>query len=163
MSKEKTYQFEDFLSEVGVDNREFVANIHAMLAQDGYKCKIELKASGFFVSYSHPKTKRSMLNFLFRKNGLFTRIYADNVIRYADFLNRLPEKMEKEINKAPVCKRLINPEDCNLKCITGYDFSVKDNRYRKCRYQCFQFSVNPDSRPVLISFIEKERKERALL
>jgi hypothetical protein len=101
-----------------------------------------------------------MLNFLFRKNGLYVRIYGDNLGKYTDFLDRLPEIMEKEIGKVSVCKRLINPADCNPKCIMGYDFYVKDSRYRKCRYSCFQFAINSGSRPVLSEFIENERRER---
>jgi len=160
MTKEVTPQFDDFLSEVAPDYREFVANAHELLLRDNYKLKIEAKASGLFVSYSHPKTKRSMLNFLFRKSGLFVRIYADNFSKYANFLNCLPEKMEKEIGKASVCKRLIDPATCNPKCIMGYDFSISDKRYQKCRYSCFQFAVNFESVPVLSEFIERERKER---
>jgi hypothetical protein len=160
MTEKITYQFDDFFSEVSPDFKKFVATIHETLQHDGYKAKVEKKASGFFVSYSHPKTKRSMLNFLFRKNGLLVRVYADNFDKYADFLNRFPELMEKEIGKSPVCKRLINPTDCNPKCIMGYDFHVKDNHYRKCRYSCFQFSVNSESIPVLSEFVENERKER---
>jgi hypothetical protein len=158
--KEAAYSFEDFFAEVGENNREFVAKTHQTLVDDGYKFKVEFKASGFFVSYSFPKTKRSMINFLFRKQGLLVRIYADHFDRYADFLNLMPEKMEQEISKAHVCKRLINPDDCNPKCITGYDFHVKENRYRKCRYSCFQFAVDPENLPFLSEFIEKERKER---
>ena len=160
MTKEISPQFDDFLSEVTPDYREFVANTHELLLRDNYRFKIESKASGLFVSYSHPKTKRSMLNFLFRKSGLFVRIYADIFSRYTDFLNSLPEKMEKEIGKASVCKRLIDPASCNPKCIMGYDFSIRDNRYQKCRYSCFQFAVNFESVPVLSEFIERERKER---
>ena len=154
------YQFEDFLSEVGADDREFVCKIHESLLHDDYRIKIECKASGLFVSYSHTKSKRSIVNFLFRKNGLFVRVYADHLGKYADFLNILPERMEKEIRKAPVCKRLINPEDCNPKCITGYDFSIRDSRYQRCRYMCFQFAIHREAIPVLSKFIENERKER---
>jgi len=157
------YQFEDFLAKVKQDYKEFVTKIHEALVQDGYKVKIESKTSGFFVSYSHSKTKRVMLNFLFRKKGLLIRLYADNFNKYADFLNRLPEKMEREIEKASVCKRLINPEDCNPKCIMGYDFFIKENHHQKCRYSCFQFEINPESIPALSDFIENERKERLAL
>ena len=156
-----TYAFEDFLAHVCADNLQFVLKIHEALLHDGYKVKVENKASGFFVAYTHPKTKRSMLNFLFRKNALLMRIYADGFNKYADFLNRLPETMEKEITKAPVCKRLINPNDCNPKCIMGYDFSIKDTNHKKCRYSCFQFTINSFSIPLLSDIVENERKERA--
>lgn len=154
------YQFEDFLAEVKQDYEDFVTKIHEALVQDGYKVKIVSKVSGFLVSYSHSKTKRVILNFLFRRKGLLIRLYADNFNKYTDFLDRLPEKMEKEIEKAPVCKRLTNPEDCSPKCIMGYDFFIKDKHYQKCRYSCFQFEINPESIPVLSDFVENERKER---
>ena len=32
--------------------------------------------------------------------------------------------MKKEITKASVCKRLINPNDCNPKCAMGYDLKI---------------------------------------
>ena len=153
-------QFENFVSEVDQGYRKFVTKIHKSLLNDGYRVKIESKASGMFVSYSHPKTKRSLLNFLFRKEKFLLRIYADNCDKYTDFLDRLPEKMEKEIGRASVCKRLINPKDCNPKCITGYDFFIRGSRYQKCRYGCFQFEVNRESVPVLSEFVENERRER---
>ena len=159
MAKEQ-YQFDDFLSEVNPDHREFVTKVHESLIGDRYKAKIESKASGFFVSYSHPKTKRSMVNFFFRKKGFYTRIYADNTGKYPDFLCTLPGTMKKEIDKSPVCKRLVDPDACNPKCILGYDFSVGDNHYQKCRYSCFQFEVNPDSIPFIVDFVEHEQTER---
>ena len=158
--EKQVLQFEDFLAEVPPDYRDFTVKIHESLLGEGYKFKIESKASGFFVSYSHPKTRRSLLNFLFRKQGLFARLYADHAGQYADFLDRLPEEMEQEIKKAPACKRLLNPEDCNPKCVQGYDFIVRENRYQKCRYGCFQFAVNTRSMPILAEFVELERNYR---
>jgi len=158
--EKQVFQFENFLADVPPDCKEFAAKIHESLLGDGYKCKIESKASGFFVSYSHPQTRRSLLNFLFRKQGLLLRLYADHAGQYADFLNGLPEEMEREIKKAPVCKRLLNPADCNPKCVAGYDFFVGENHYQKCRYGCFQFAVNARSIPVLTEFVELERNCR---
>ena len=160
MAEKITYQFDDFLATVDADNKDFVLKINEVLQNNNYKSKVENKASGFFVAYTHPKTKRNIMNFLFRKNGLLVRIYADNFNKYTDFLNLLPEEMEKEIAKSTICKRLINPNDCNPKCIMGYDFSIRNTNYKKCRYSCFQFAVNPSSMPVLSDFIENERKER---
>lgn len=156
------YQFDDFLAVVAGNQKKFATKVHNSLVKDGYKVKVESKASGMFASYSHPKTKRSMLNFLFRKTNLVVRIYADNIGGYSDLLSRLPEEMVKVIDKAPVCKRMINPEDCNPRCIMGYDFHIQDNHYQKCRYSCFQFDANPESLPVLAEFIENERQGREM-
>jgi hypothetical protein len=150
------HSFEDFLSEVAPQYKGFVKGIHDSLMKEGYKAKTELKASGFFVSYSHPKSKRSLLNFFFRKNGLKARIYADNHDEYKDILNDLPKSMVDEIEKAHVCKRLIDPNECSPTCAKGFDFFIKGVRYQKCRYGCFEFVVTEENVPVLSEFIEKE-------
>ena len=155
-----SYKFEDFLAEVSSDYKDFVTKIHDDLTQEGYKPKIESKKSGMSVSYSHPKTKRGMLSFLFRKDALLVRLYADNFGKYADFLHQLPEGMEKEIGKAAKCSRLIDPNACNPKCVGGYDFYIRENHYQKCRMSCFQLGISSDHIPVLADFIENERKER---
>ena len=154
------YHFDDFLAEVNQDYKGFVTKVHEDLTQEGYKAKIESKKSGLAVSYSHPKTKRGMLGFLFRKGALMVRLYADNHSKYADFLNHLPEGMEKEIGKASKCSRLIDPNACNPRCVGGYDFRIRDNHYQKCRLNCFQLEINPDGIPVLTEFIENERRGR---
>lgn len=154
------YRFSDFLSDVPEERRGFAGDIHDALLKDGYRCKIERKTSGFFVSYSHPGTRRSLLNFFFRKNGFYVRVYADAIDKHADFLQTLPERMEKEISKASACKRLLNPADCNQKCLTGYDFFIRDNRYQKCRYGCFQFRVDAESVPAISAFVEREKGAR---
>ena len=157
--EKKSYQFGDFLAQVDPSYKDFVAKIHEDLTQEGYKPKIEAKTSGLSVSYANPKTKRNMLNFLFRKNVPMVRLYADNFNKYADFLNVLPEAMEKEVGKATKCSRLIDPSACNPRCVGGYDLHIRGNHYQKCRMNCFQFEINPDSIPVLANFIENERKE----
>ena len=157
-----TYQFDDFLAEVNTAHKDFVMKIHEGLTKEKYKTKIESKKSGLSVSYSHPKTKRGMLGFLFCKNAFLVRLYADNFGKYVDFLNLIPESMEKEIGKATKCSRLIDPNACNPKCVGGYDFHIRDNHYQKCRMNCFQLEVNSDSIPILADFIENERRERAV-
>jgi hypothetical protein len=64
MVKER-HLFEDFLAEVNAEQRVAVTNIHESMTGSGYKNKVEKKASGFLVSYTHPKTKRSILNLFF--------------------------------------------------------------------------------------------------
>jgi hypothetical protein len=156
-----TYQFEDFLSEVSPEHENFATDIHKELQSEGYKAKIESKASGFFVSYSHPKTKRSILNFFFRKSGMYARIYVDNAKKHESFLDSLPAAMEKELVKSAVCKRMLNIAECNPKCMMGYTFELKGTRHQKCRYGCFGFLVASESVPFISDFIKREREERA--
>ena len=158
--KNAEYKFEDFLLNVEDAYKDFVDNINLILLKKNYISKIESKASGFFVSYSHPKTKRGIFNFLFRKKGLLVRIYGDNCNKYSDLLNSLPENIINQIEKAGICKRLINPESCNQKCPMGYDFYIGKKHHQKCRNSCFYFEADSKSIPFLFKIIENEMKER---
>jgi len=147
------YKIDDFFKEVEPVHQAFARDTHEMLITGGYKTKIESKASGLFVSYSHPKTKRSLLNFVFRKNGLLTRLYPDNAsTRFS--MDNLPASMEEELYKAPDCKM------CSEKCTKGNKFLLRGQAYDKCRYNSFLFAVTEESKPILTEWIEKEVKPK---
>lgn len=152
--------FENFLFNVSPQYQPFVQKVHDELLGQGYKLKLEMAKSGYLVSYGHPKTKRSILNFVFRKSGLVIRVYADHLSRYSDFLGMLPDGMMKIIAKSPLCKRLIDPMACNQRCPMGYAFEVGGEWYKKCRYNCFLLPVNDESVSFLETFIAHEMKER---
>jgi hypothetical protein len=126
------------------------------LAAAGCKCVIKSAKSGFVVSYILPDTKRTLANFVQRKTGVKLRIYAEHVGEYQSFLDTLPEKMKKEIQKASVCKRLLNPDDCNPKCIMGYSFSLDGEAYQKCRYMAFMPTISDENNPHIKGFLEHE-------
>ena len=147
-------QFNDFLMAVEPQHQNFVKEINEKLITCGYKIKIENKATGYYVSYSHPKTKRSLFSFFFRKKGMKVRFYPKKV--NIEILNNLPNTMKTELAGAMPCKRLINPNDCNPKCVMGYDFILDGKRYQKCRHNCFEFFVTTESMPVIIELIAGE-------
>ena len=157
--KEK-YNFEDFLAEVSQEQKAEITNIHENMSESGYKNKIEKKASGFLIAYTHPKTKRSILNLFFRKDGLQIRIYAENHKQYINFIDNLPEDMEKQVAKATNCKRFLTPPECSPTCSAGYDIYIRSNRYQKCRYSCFHFKANTKIFPIINEFIELEKAAR---
>jgi hypothetical protein len=160
VEQKAVYQFEDFLQGIEREYMEFTLIMHESLADDGYKVKIEPKPKGLFVSYAHPKTRRSILNLFMQKDSLMFRIYADNLSNYENLLEGATEKMENEIKKAHECKRLAKTGECNPKCVMGYDFTLRGARYLKCRYSCFQFEVSKENSNILTNLIERERKER---
>ena len=84
------------------------------------------------------------------------RIYPEHIGEYQSFLETLPEKVKKEIKKASVCKRLINPGDCNPKCVMGYSFELDGEQYQKCRYMAFQLTLSEENNPYIKQFLEKE-------
>ena len=146
--------FEQFIEAVDTDNKPFVQDLHTYLLSKGCKVAFEEKKSGYLASYKVGKPQRALLNFVFRKNGMLTRIYGENISIYPDFLNTLPKEMVEHIANAGVCKRLVSG-DCNPKC-TGYDFMIGGERYQKCRYNCFEFLMTDESRPYIKAFVENE-------
>lgn len=148
--------FSEFLETVDESNRDFVAYINDFLLEHGCKRDIKTVKSGFTVSYSSKQTKKASAAFICRKTGVKLRIYPENTGNYGDFLNTLPDEMKKEIKKASVCKRLIDPNECNPKCVMGYDFYLDNEHYQKCRYMAFQLSLNSENNPYIKAFLEKE-------
>ena len=155
----KELNFENFLMDVNPAYHEFVTQVHNDLLENECKVKMELAKNGYVISYSD-KNKRVIANFVFRKSGLVTRIYGDAVNQYNDFLETLPVGMIKAIEKAPVCRRLIDITKCNSRCRMGYDFTLKGTRYQKCQYSCFMFPVNDENNPFISGFLKKELAAR---
>ena len=150
----KKLDFNDFITSVSDENQEFVRELHDKLMELG--CKIDIKAakSGYMVSYTY--NKRTIANYIFRRKGMFMRIYGVHVSQYQEVLETLPEEMISSIQKAPICKRMADPNDCNPKCSMGYDFWLKDEHYQKCRTNAFMFLVCPENSPFIRTFVLNE-------
>lgn len=141
-----------------VDERfcSFVSQINEYLTGKGCKCDIKSQKSGYVVSYVLNSSKRTLASFIPRKTGIKLRIYPEHIQEYQNFLDTLPENLKKEIKKTSVCKRLINPDDCNPKCIMGYTFMLDGEQYQKCRYMAFQLTLSEENNPYIQQFLEKE-------
>lgn len=155
MAKEKI-SYEDFIATVNDKDKDFVNELHIDFTSHG--CKIEIKEakSGFVVSYTF--NKKTVANYVFRKSGLIIRIYANHIVGYMEFLDTFPVDMIASMQTAPVCKRLINPDDCNSRCAMGYDFILKGERQQKCRIGAFMFLLNDEHNPYIKSFVSSELK-----
>ena len=150
--------FEQFIEAVDAENKPFVEDLHNYLLENGCKVTFEEKKSGYLASYKYGKPPKAVLNFLFRKTGMLTRIYGERISGYPDFLNTLPTEMVQSIEKAGICKRLVH-NTCSPKC-TGYDFTIGDAHFQKCRYNCFEFLMANESNPYIKAFVEHELKGR---
>jgi len=157
------YQYEDFLAVVSDDCKGFVSAAHEMLLQEKYKPKVQvMKSTGLQLSYAEPKVKGVIgiiLLFFIHEGRLMIRIYGKNHANYLDVLNRLPEKIVNQIDKADDCKKFIDPQKCWTGCM-GYDFRIKEKHFQKCLVNCFQFEVDSESIPDISGLIENESKER---
>ena len=160
MVDKKELKFEDFLMDVNPAYHEFVTRTHDFLRENGCSMKMDVAKNGYLVSYSD-KSKRVIANFVFRKSGLVMRIYGDHARQYNDFMETLPDGMIKAIEKAPVCKRLIDITKCNSRCRMGYSFVLKGTQHQKCQYNCFMFSVSDENIPATSDFLKKELAARA--
>lgn len=145
-----------FLETVDIRFQDFVNEINQYLIENGCKCDIKTAKSGFVVSYVLDSTKRTLATFICRKSGMKLRIYPEHIAEYQSFLNSLPTKMKKDIQKASVCKRLINPDDCNSKCSMGYTFEMDGEQYKKCRYMAFMPTLSEENNPFIKEFLHKE-------
>lgn len=152
--------FEDFMKDVHPANMADVEAIHEALTAHG--CKTELKQAkmGYVLSYKDPATKKVLANYVFRKKGMFARIYGDNVNSYMEIFEDAPEEVVKAIGKASDCKRLLDPSACNSRCAMGYTVNIGDTTYKKCRYSGFMFLMDDDSAPFIKRFIESELNAR---
>jgi len=157
MAQEKL-SLEDFLEAVDPNNKPFIQELHKYFLDNGCKGTFEEKKSGPLASYKHTKLKRSIANVIFRKHGMLVRIYGENANKFQDFMNTLPQEMVQAIDNSGECKRLTQ-NLCSPKC-TGYDFTIGDTHFQKCRYNCFEFLVNEESKPYITTFIENELRER---
>ena len=149
-------QFSSFLENVDVRFRDFVVQLHGDLTAQGCNCDIKTAKSGYVVSYVRAETKRTLATYVSRKSGMKIRIYPEHIAQYQEFLDGLPEKMKKDIRKSSVCKRLLNPEDCNPKCVKGYTFAMDGEDYQKCRYMAFMPVLSEENNPHIRQFLEKE-------
>jgi len=157
MAQEKL-NFEHFLSQTNVDRFAFTQDLHNYLLENGCKATFEEKKTSLLGSYKHTKTKKTIINLLLREQGLFVRIYGENLNTYRDFLETLTAGMIANIQEAGVCKRLAHGT-CSPKC-AGYDFTIGGEHFQKCRYSCFEFLVTDESAPYIRAFVEKETAAR---
>lgn len=153
-------KFNLFLESVDGHFQNFVIEINNFLTQNNCRCEIKNAKSGYVVSYVFCDTKKTLANFVFRKTGIKLRIYADHIAQYQDFLNSLPEKMKKDIKKASVCKRLVDPDSCNPKCKMGYTFTLDNETYKKCRNMAFMPTLSDENNPYIRQFLENELSSR---
>jgi len=160
MAQEKI-SFEQFLATVDASNEVFIQDLHNYLTDKGCKATFEEKKSGMLASYKVGKPPRAVANLLFRKQGMLVRIYGENTSEYHDFLQTLPADMIRSIADAGICKRLVH-NTCSPKC-TGYDFTIGNEHFQKCRYNCFEFLITGESSPYIKSFVEHEIGERSAI
>lgn len=155
MSNQTIEALTDTLS---VDTREQVLQVHSLLTERGFIPEIKEAKSGFTVSYTSGKPKKTLAVFVQRKTGVKLRIYPRHLPRLIPFLQTLPQEMKRELHRASVCKRLINPDACNPKCQMGYEYILDGETLQKCRHMAFMPAITPGTTPYILEFLKQETK-----
>ena len=150
--------FEDFIHDLSGHDLDFALDLNHYLLEAGCRANFEAKKTGLLGSYKQKKPVRTIINLLLKKQGLFVRIYGENIHQYQDFLETLSPELIETIDGNGDCKRLVSG-GCSPKC-SGYDFTIAENHFQKCRYNCFEFLVTPTSASMIRSFVEKETNAR---
>ena len=130
MAKEKG-SFKEFLSAIAPEHQAFVEKLNTKLIEQGCDLVIKEAKSGYTASYQ--LEKKTVMNWVFRKTGVFARIYGDNAGKYEDIIASLPADMQKKMTASRDCKRLIDPNACSSTCVKGFVYTLNGDTYKKCR------------------------------
>ena len=144
-----------FLQDIPAEYQCFVQVLDEYLIAKGSKRTIKAARSGFVTSYSSPASGRALLNYVFRKDGVKMRIYAEHIGEHPTVLNCLPDNMKSNIKKAGNCKKLTGLT-CTPTCTGGYAFVMDGAEYRKCKNTAFFHSLTADNMEHILKLIKAE-------
>jgi len=130
MAKEKA-SFKEFLLTVTPGHQAFVEKLNNKLIEQGCGLVIKEAKSGYAASYQ--LDKKTVMNWVFRKTGVWARIYGDNASKYENTIASLPADMQKKMTTSRDCKRLIDPTACSDTCVKGFVYALNGDTYKKCR------------------------------
>ncbi|MDL2319078.1 hypothetical protein LJC74_08435 [Eubacteriales bacterium OttesenSCG-928-A19] len=130
MAKEKA-SFKEFLSAVAPEHQAFVENLHNNLIEQGCDLVIKEAKSGYTATYQ--VKKKTVMNWVFRKAGVFARVYGDNVCKHEGSIASLPTEMQKKMTDSRDCKGLVDPTTCSPTCVKGFVYTLNGDTQKKCR------------------------------
>ena len=153
MAKEKG-SFTEFLSTVPLDNQVFVEELNNNLIEQGCKLVIKEARSGYTASYQ--LENKTVMNWVFRKSGIWARIYGDNASKYEKTISSLPADMQKKMMTSRDCKRLIDPTACSNTCVKGFVYVLNGDTQKKCRNDGMLFLLTNETAKHIAELVSKE-------
>lgn len=130
MTKEKI-TFNNFASTVAPEYRTYVESLNEKLVELGCNTVMKTAKSGYTATYQ--LEKKAVMNWVFRKAGIYARIYGDNARHYENIIEKLPSEMQDRMIKARDCKRHIDPTACSSTCVKGFVYELNGDTLKKCR------------------------------
>lgn len=150
------YSIDAFIESLPETAQEQAVQIHTLALEHGLTPEVKEAKSGFTVSYTTLKPKKTLAVFVQRKSGVKLRLYPRHLPQLVPFLQTLPPQMKEELQRASVCKRLINPDACNPKCPMGFAYILDGQVQQKCRHTAFMLSVTPETAPFILEFLIRD-------
>jgi len=161
MAKKKI-EFEQFADAAGEAHCGFITALHRFMLDHDCRYEIKEAKAGYVLSYIFEPADRTVLNYVFRKNGPMIRIYGDHAASYMQRFAEWPAEMKASVKKVRDCKRLLDPNACLSTCRMGFTFVLDGDEMRKCRNNCFMFYLSEDNNSFLREMVEQEMKYRQL-
>lgn len=152
--------FNEFLLAVAPERRVFVEKLNDKLLEQGYELVIKEVKSGYTATYQ--MEKKTVMNWVFRKTGIWARIYGDNAGRYEEVIAALPADMQKKMTASRDCKRLIDPDACSGTCVKGFVYSLNGETQKKCRNDGMLFLLTEETAEYIAGLICAEVAVRKL-
>jgi len=136
--------------------KKFVEELNALLEKKSCSAKIaDVKDGVSKITYERPGTKRSLVSLTIGRDVLI-HIYGERINEYINDMMSLPAPILNSIKRGKACVAL-NTGICT-KCVGGYEFTVGDMKYNKCRYENFRFRVNDRTAAHLMKMVMNEIK-----
>lgn len=152
--------FNEFLLAVAPERRVFVEKLNDKLLEQGCELVIKEVKSGYTATYQ--MEKKTVMNWVFRKTGIWARIYGDNAGRYEEVIAALPAHMQKKMAASHDCKRLIDPDACSDTCVKGFVYSLNGETQKKCRNDGMLFLLTEETAEYIAGLICAEVAVRKL-
>lgn len=150
---EEQINYNSFINYVPFELVDKVNSLNNYLLENGNKIEIKPAARAPVVSYVYKKDKKTLFNYVFRKNAFIARLYPTYIEKYQDILKTFPESITNVFKVASACR------ECNQKCPKGYRYIIDDVPYYVCRYNLL-IPLSPDNFEYVETLIKNEMQSR---
>ena len=150
---EEQINYNSFLNYVPLELVEKVNSLNKYLLENGHKIEIKPAARAPVVSYKHKKDKKTLFNYVFRKNFIIARLYPTHIQTYQDVLKDFSKDVIDVFKTSSICR------ECNGRCPKGYRYTIDGVSYYVCRYN-LMIPLSHDNFEYVETLIKKESEIR---
>lgn len=148
--------FEDAIRPFPVEMQEYLLKLHKRYIDSG--CKYDTKDLCLRINFIYSHKSRGTIGSINISpvSGCVIKINAENINDYTDIVEKFPSTIIEVIENGNNCAKKDNPDACNPKC-RGYEFSIKERQYFKCKHLNFYVPlINLTYSQIIENWIGKE-------